>query len=154
MFRLWWKCVQMKVSGRAGEKKRAGQSKQCQILCHLHHHHHNYHHQHHYHQEVHKVRSFTILIYIFLDALASLKPILFSEWVSPFFRIADNLRIHQRKWDRIVPISWASVLVLSVPSVPVPVPSCQYHQYQYKYHQYQLQYIQNIEVNMRFWHHQ
>ena len=33
--------------------------------------------------------------------------------------------------------------MLSVPSVPTPVPSCQYHQYQYKYHQYQLQYIRN-----------
>ena len=31
----------------------------------------------------------------FLDALASLKPILFTEWVRPFFWIADNLRIHQ-----------------------------------------------------------
>ena len=53
----------------------------------------------------------------FLDALASLRPILFSEWVSEFFWIADSLRIHQWKCDRIVPISKASVLVLSVPSV-------------------------------------
>ena len=39
----------------------------------------------------------------FLDALASLKPILFTEWVSAFFWIVDNLRIHQWKCDRIVP---------------------------------------------------
>ena len=90
---------------------------------------------------------------IFLDALVSHK----SKVSLPDWTISDcddNPRIHQWKWDRIVPISWASVPVLSVPSVLVPVPSCQYHQYQNKYHQYQLQYIRNKEVNMRFWHHQ
>ena len=44
----------------------------------------------------------------FLDALASLKPILFTESVSqsvsPFLKIADNLRIHRWKWDRILSI--------------------------------------------------
>ena len=60
-------------------------------------------------------------IWWFLDALASLKPGLFTK-------IADNLRIHQWKWDSIVPISLPSVLiVLSVPSVPTPVPSCLCH---------------------------
>ena len=62
----------------------------------------------------------------FLDALASLKPGLFTESVSEsvsewyFSKIADNLRIHQWKWDSIVPTSLPSVLVLSVPSVPMP----------------------------------
>ena len=50
---------------------------------------------------------------LFLDALASLEPILFTESVSQsvthFFWIADNLRIHHEK----------------VPPVPVPVPSDQ-----------------------------
>ena len=44
----------------------------------------------------------------YLDALASLEPILFSQSVSQsliFFWIADNLRIHHGKCDRIVPIS-------------------------------------------------
>ena len=35
----------------------------------------------------------------FLDALASLRPILFGQRVRPFFWIADNLRIHQ--WNEI-----------------------------------------------------
>ena len=53
----------------------------------------------------------------FLDALASLRSILRpTEWPS-FSDCKDNLRIHQWKWDRIFPISWTSVLVLSVPSV-------------------------------------
>ena len=46
----------------------------------------------------------------FLDALASLKPILFTQWVTPFFWISDNLRIHQWKWDRIVTSVTASAV--------------------------------------------
>ena len=47
----------------------------------------------------------------FLDALASLKPVSLTDWLS-FSDCQDNHRIHHSKWDRIVPISQFSHLLI------------------------------------------